>query len=197
MVRQARIPILLLIFISHLMGCHADPPEKSPAPAPVSETPTATPVPGPKPKNLRAGGTDQTPEDRICRQFLHHSTECAKIESRAADTLFSDEFVRNCKKEMTRSTQYAKAFADCARQTACDQLARCTAVLERVTLEHGPEHVRFLLKRGARADAKRFCFSNRHLVEKSEPLDSVCHGLLEEMARQKGQQQHICPFHEH
>ena len=194
MVRQARVPILLLIF---LMGCQSDPPEKSSAPEQTHEATAPTTPAGPKPKNLRAGGADETAEDKVCREFLHNSSECARIESRAADTNFSDEFVRNCKKEMTRTTHYAKAFADCARQTTCDQLARCTAGLERATLEYGPEHIRYLLKRGARTDAQRFCFSNRHLVEKSEPPDSVCHGLLEEMARQKGQQQHICPFHEH
>lgn len=183
---------LLLLFSTR---CRKDEPES--ATPGMADVPVAQPSSGPKPRNMRLGGQDDSPEDRSCRAFLRLTARCAREQGQAADENFHEEFLRNCKKEFKRDTRYSKTFAACAASSSCQALATCTLDVEKAALEHGPEQVRFLLRRGARSDAKQFCWSNRHLVEKSEEMDGVCHALLEELAKQKGRQKHVCPFHEH
>ena len=108
---------------------------------------------------------------------------------------FKEEFLKNCRKEARRKTRYADRFVECALSKTCGQLTTCSAALEKSVPELGPDHVNYLLKSGGREDAKKFCWDNQQAVKKSEGLDRVCHALLEELAREKGEQQHTCPFH--
>jgi len=108
---------------------------------------------------------------------------------------FKEEFLKNCRKEERRKTKYSERFVECALSKTCGQLTTCSDALEKTVPELGPEHVNYLLKSGNREDAKKFCWDNKQLVKKSEALDRVCHTLLDELSKERGEQQHTCPFH--
>jgi len=183
---SSAIAVALLLIV----GCKADPPDQQPAKddkAKVAGEPSnAEPAPEPEPPEPEEEEVEQTP----CDQMFSLLAKCDKGNPVFRDRRFKSTFLRQCGREVSRPTEYAKAFRDCATSPSCESLQSCSKELETNAAELGPAHVDYMLKNNQRHDAIKFCDDHRDKLKSSPELEKRCGPMVKSLDTEREQHQH-------
>jgi hypothetical protein len=136
--------------------------------------------------------------DGPCDRMLATLEKCNKGSPAFRDQRFRRNFLTGCGREIKRPTEYAKHFLKCAEMADCDGLKTCSQILERKSVELGPEHVDYLLTNNQRDDALKFCEDHRRAMNGNLAMERRCHPLLKVLDTQRKELEHKCPLdHDH